>query len=159
VPFDSAPSSIPQRRRWASTSNQNIAAYKDGMRIGNEEYLRPRMHRIRMHFEGTRVRQRLFGWPGHAQKAQSAGLRPGRDPRATRLSGPTQAHPKAAPKIWASGHVNQGSGLQNPFVSLLIRWIGSRRPLSIFGRPTLFREFQRQNTLKPARCHLRMVSG
>ena len=29
--------------------------------------------------------------------------------------------------------------------SLLIRWIRSCRPRSIFGRPTLFRDFQRQN--------------
>src|SRR4029453_11199026 len=43
--------------------------------------------------------------------------------------------------------------------SLLIRWIRSRRPRSIFGRPTLFRDFQRQNALKPARRHRRMVSG
>ena len=28
--------------------------------------------------------------------------------------------------------------------SLLIRWIRSRRPRSIFGRPALFRDFQRQ---------------
>ena len=43
--------------------------------------------------------------------------------------------------------------------SLLIRRIRSRRPRSIFGRPALFRDFQRQNALKPARCHLRIVSG
>ena len=43
--------------------------------------------------------------------------------------------------------------------SLLILWIRSRRLWSIFGRPTLFRDFQRQNALKPARCHLRTVSG
>ena len=43
--------------------------------------------------------------------------------------------------------------------SLLIRWIRSRRPRSIFGRPARFRDFQRQNILKPARCHRRMVSG
>jgi hypothetical protein len=43
--------------------------------------------------------------------------------------------------------------------SLLIRRIRSRRPRSIFGRPALLRDFQRQNALKPARCHLRIVSG
>ena len=43
--------------------------------------------------------------------------------------------------------------------SLLILWIRSRKLRSIFGRPTLFRDFQRQNALKPARCHLRTVSG
>jgi hypothetical protein len=32
--------------------------------------------------------------------------------------------------------------------SLLIRRIRSRRPRSIFGRPALFRDFQRQNTLQ-----------
>ena len=31
------------------------------------------------------------------------------------------------------------------------RWIRSRRPRSILGRPALLRDFQRQNTLKPAR--------
>ena len=29
--------------------------------------------------------------------------------------------------------------------SLLIRWMRSRSPRSIFGRPALFRDFQRQN--------------
>jgi hypothetical protein len=43
--------------------------------------------------------------------------------------------------------------------SLLIRWMRSRRPRSIFGRPTRFRDFQRQKALKPARCHRRIVSG
>jgi len=43
--------------------------------------------------------------------------------------------------------------------SLLIRWIRSRRPRSILGRPALFRDFQHQKTLKPARCQRRMVSG
>src|SRR5271169_6268026 len=43
--------------------------------------------------------------------------------------------------------------------SLLIRWMRSRRPRSIFGRPTLFRDFQRQKALKPARCHRRMVTA
>jgi hypothetical protein len=47
----------------------------------------------------------------------------------------------------------------HPRFSLLIRWIRSRRLRSIFGRPALFRDFQNQNTLKPARCHRRMVSG
>jgi hypothetical protein len=35
----------------------------------------------------------------------------------------------------------------------------SRRPRTIVGRPALFDDFQRQNALKPARCHRRMVSG
>jgi hypothetical protein len=39
---------------------------------------------------------------------------------------------------------------------LLIRRMRSR---SILGRPALFRDFQRQNVVKPARCHRRMVSG
>jgi hypothetical protein len=43
--------------------------------------------------------------------------------------------------------------------SLLIRRMRSRRPRSFLGRPTLFRDFQRQNAVKPARCHRRMVSG
>ena len=43
--------------------------------------------------------------------------------------------------------------------SLRIRWIRSRTPRSIFGRPALFLDFQRQKTLKPARCQRRMVSG
>src|SRR5258707_15675267 len=43
--------------------------------------------------------------------------------------------------------------------SRLIRRIRSRRPRSIFGRPALFRDFQRQNAVKPARCHRRIVSG
>src|SRR5262245_52534181 len=43
--------------------------------------------------------------------------------------------------------------------SLLIRPMRSRRPRSIFGRPAFFRDFQRQNALKPARRHRRMVSG
>lgn len=38
--------------------------------------------------------------------------------------------------------------------SLLIRRINSRRPRSIFGRPVLLRDFQRQNALNPSRCHL-----
>jgi hypothetical protein len=50
-------------------------------------------------------------------------------------------------------------GRTPPWVSLLIRWIRSRRPRSIFGRPALFRDFKRQTTLKPARCHRKMVSG
>ena len=43
--------------------------------------------------------------------------------------------------------------------SLLIRWIRSRGPRSILGRPTLFRDFQRQKALKPVRCHRGIVSG
>src|SRR5205807_265484 len=43
--------------------------------------------------------------------------------------------------------------------SLLIRWMRSRRPRLIFGRPALFRDFQRQKAFQPARCHRRMVSG
>src|ERR1035437_10000203 len=39
--------------------------------------------------------------------------------------------------------------------SLLIRWMRSRRPRSILGRPALFLDFHRQNTLKPARCQRR----
>jgi hypothetical protein len=50
-----------------------------------------------------------------------------------------------------------GSGML-PFGSApLIRRMRSRRPQSIFGRPALFRVFQRKNALKPARCHRRMV--
>jgi hypothetical protein len=30
---------------------------------------------------------------------------------------------------------------------------------AIFGRPARFRDFQRQNVVKPARCQRRMVSG
>src|ERR1700730_11263126 len=33
--------------------------------------------------------------------------------------------------------------------SLLIRRMRSRKPRSLFGRPALFRDFQRQNALKP----------
>src|SRR5262249_2410455 len=43
--------------------------------------------------------------------------------------------------------------------SLLIRWIRSRRPRSVLGRPARLRDFQRQNAVKPARCQRRMVSG
>jgi hypothetical protein len=43
--------------------------------------------------------------------------------------------------------------------SLLIRRIRSRRPRSILGRPALFLDLHRQNTLKPARCQRRIVSG
>jgi hypothetical protein len=43
--------------------------------------------------------------------------------------------------------------------SLLIRWMRSRNSRSIFGRPARFRDFQRQNAAKPARCQRRMVSG
>jgi hypothetical protein len=58
-----------------------------------------------------------------------------------------------------------GSGSLRPLLFRLARrasanfLILGRRPRSIFGRPTLFRDFQRQNALKPARCHRRMVSG
>ena len=43
--------------------------------------------------------------------------------------------------------------------SLLIRLMRSRKPRSIFGRPVLFRDFQRQKVLNPERCHRRIVSG
>src|SRR5262249_31716484 len=43
--------------------------------------------------------------------------------------------------------------------SLLIRRMRSRNSRSIFGRPARFRDFQRQNAVKPARCQRRMVSG
>ncbi len=43
--------------------------------------------------------------------------------------------------------------------SLLICRMRSRNSRSIFGRPALLRDFQRQNVLKPARCQRRMVSG
>jgi hypothetical protein len=48
---------------------------------------------------------------------------------------------------------------RNTGFSWLIRRIRSRSPRSIFGRPALFRDFQRHSALKPARCHRRMVSG
>ena len=44
-------------------------------------------------------------------------------------------------------------------ISLLIRRMRSRSSRSTFGRPALFRDFQRQNALKPERCHRKMVSG
>ena len=43
--------------------------------------------------------------------------------------------------------------------SVLIRRIRSRRSRPILGRPALFLDFHRQNTLKPVRCHRRIVSG
>ena len=43
--------------------------------------------------------------------------------------------------------------------SWLIRRMRSRNSRSIFGRPALFRDFQRQKALNPERCHRRMVSG
>ena len=43
--------------------------------------------------------------------------------------------------------------------SLPIRRMRSRSSRSTFGRPALFRDFHRQNALKPDRCHRRMVSG
>jgi len=43
--------------------------------------------------------------------------------------------------------------------SLLMRRMRSRNSRSIFGRPALFRDFQLQNAVKPARCQRRMVSG
>lgn len=37
---------------------------------------------------------------------------------------------------------------------LLAHLLNDRKPSSILGRPTLFRDLQRQNALKPARCQL-----
>ena len=62
------------------------------------------------------------------------------------------SNPSISNSPWIQGAPQSG-------FSLLIRRMRSRSSRSTFGRPALFRDFQRQNALKPERCHRKMVSG
>src|SRR5271156_1783678 len=62
------------------------------------------------------------------------------------------SNPSIRSSPWIRGAPHSG-------FSLLIRRMRSRSSQSTFGLPALFRDFQRQNAVKPERCHRKMVSG
>jgi hypothetical protein len=62
------------------------------------------------------------------------------------------SNPSISSSPWIRGAPHSG-------FSWLMRRMRSRRPQSIFGRPALHRDFQRQNVLNPARCQRSIVSG
>ena len=62
------------------------------------------------------------------------------------------SNPSISSSPWIRGAPHRG-------FSLLIRRMRSRSSRATFGRPALFRDFQRQNAVKPERCHRKMVSG
>ena len=62
------------------------------------------------------------------------------------------SNPSISSSPWIRGAPQSG-------FSPAIRRMRSRSSRSTFGRPALFRDFQRQNVLKPERCHRKIVSG